>query len=245
MNFQDLYKKIAAIEEGSMPPVAPVHTDGPSTDECGDMMGPSDPPKQQDNVTMNVSMNGSGAGGIRDLMGILKNIEAGGDAMDPHPHHVDKLFGDDYENSPEGGSDPEVYGIDAVTQTGNDMHSKGIEEPKVSGGGNPMQEALVNRLASMYEEIAGRRLGSGAGGAIKMGVTDLTRPNDPAAAAAAHQVLNIVSKDDPSVDTSNGITQAIMVKARAYADKQYMNGGEPLAGKQMKMLFQQATGLSL
>jgi hypothetical protein len=165
MNFQDLYKKIAAIEEGSMPPVAPTHTDGPTTDECGDMMGPSDPPKQQDNVTMNVSMNGSGAGGIRDLMGILKHIESGGDHMDPHPHDVEKLFGDDYENSPEGGSEPEVYGIDAVTQTGNDMHSKGIEEPKVSGGGNPMQEALVSRLSLLYqaikEEIQQQDLGDG------------------------------------------------------------------------------------
>jgi hypothetical protein len=34
---------------------------------------------QQDNVNMNVNMSGSGAGGIRDLMAILKNIEDHGE----------------------------------------------------------------------------------------------------------------------------------------------------------------------
>jgi hypothetical protein len=34
---------------------------------------------QQDNVSMNVNMSGSGAGGIRDLMAILKNIEDHGE----------------------------------------------------------------------------------------------------------------------------------------------------------------------
>ena len=37
----------------------------------------SSPMPQQDNVNMNVNMSGSGAGGIRDLMAILKNIEDG------------------------------------------------------------------------------------------------------------------------------------------------------------------------
>jgi hypothetical protein len=98
-------------------------------------------------------------------MQILRNIESG-DNSDPHSHSVDALFGgpkmggeldivvdDGYENSPEGASGPEVFGIDAVTQTGDDMHSKGEERPKVNGGGNPMQEALVSRLAQLYDEI--------------------------------------------------------------------------------------------
>jgi len=145
--------------------VAPVHTDGPVTDECGMMPMPSMPPKQQDNVDMNVTMHGTGPGGIRDLMQILRNIESG-DNSDPHSHSVDALFGgpklggaidvvidDGYENSPEGASGPEVFGIDAVTQTGDDMHSKGEERPKVNGGGNPMQESLVSRLSQLYREI--------------------------------------------------------------------------------------------
>ena len=149
MNFQDLYRKIQAIDEGT------------SIEECGGMMPPMGAPKQQDSVTMNVSMNGSGAGGIKDLMNILKNIEqSGGDN--------DHLFGE-----PEGGMDKEpvmdddyandadntvTLDIDAVTPTGNDMHSKGGEAPKVNGGGNPMgvDESLIQRLSNLYQEVKSR-----------------------------------------------------------------------------------------
>jgi hypothetical protein len=44
-------------------------------------------------------------------------------------------------------------GIDAVTATGNDLASKGIEAPKVNGGGNPMHEAVKQRLYTLYNEI--------------------------------------------------------------------------------------------
>jgi hypothetical protein len=115
-------------------------------------------------------MNGSGAGGIRDLMAILKNIENSehdhGDVLVGEPSEQEPIMGaivqsmghehdmgEEYENSVDGGSEPEVYGIDAVTQTGDDMHSKGLEAPPVNGGGNPMQEALISRLAQMYDEI--------------------------------------------------------------------------------------------
>ena len=69
MNFNELYRKIAAIDK---------KTNDDIVEECG--MGPmtspmSSPMPQQDNVNMNVNMSGSGAGGIRDLMSILKNIE--------------------------------------------------------------------------------------------------------------------------------------------------------------------------
>lgn len=131
----------------------------------GGMMGMrNEPPKQGDSVSMNVSMNGSGAGGIRDLMGILKNIEDTGDDQMSigHDHGDDnmempiimKAMGG--QDEPDmGGSDlgkPErdmeefanapdemTAGIDAVTGTGNDIHSKGAEAPKVNGGGNPMK----------------------------------------------------------------------------------------------------------
>jgi len=66
MNLKDLITKMHAIDEGieiiGGPPGLP---------------GISHPPEQQDNVTMNVSINGSGAGGVRDLMNILHNIEKG------------------------------------------------------------------------------------------------------------------------------------------------------------------------
>lgn len=202
MNFEDLMKKLQAIEEGSdqnamrrpmaqqsaermaaknptsAPPVAPTKDDQPGAgagdesiddmgagagdegiEECGAMpIEVGGAPKQQDNVTMNVSMNGSGAGGIRDLMAILKNIEQGGHDEPSHGDggDVHAIFGDGYENSPEGGSEPEVYGTDAITQTGDDMFSKGKEALKVNGGGNPMHETLVAKLSEMYNEIKER-----------------------------------------------------------------------------------------
>jgi len=139
MNFQDLYQKIRNIEEG----VAPI-------EECG---MPMPVPGQQDSVTMSVNMNGNGSGGIKDLMNILKNIEHGAEPMNPHPHDAEKLFGDGYENSKQGDGGAVTLDIKDITQTGDDMHGQGHEAPKVNGGGNPMQEALVSRLAQMYDEI--------------------------------------------------------------------------------------------
>jgi len=162
MNFQDLLAKIKTIDEsdnastdsmlvgekniGGDPTddfISDVSVKDVQTAECGGMMQQS-PMKQQDNVTVNVSMNGSGAGGIRDLMAILKNIEQGGDSSDV-------VFGTDEEfaNSP----DEQIAPISAVTPTGNDIHSKGGEAPKVNGGGNPMQEALVQKLSAHYDSI--------------------------------------------------------------------------------------------
>ena len=151
MNFADLYKKLQAIEENA--PVAPVHTDSPGVEECGGMMSPR--PEQQDNVTMNVSMNGSGKGGIRDLMAILKNIEDSGPTPGNHDHEHDMIVGmEDFKNSMADASGQHTMGIDAVTATGDDMHSKGMEAPKVNGGGNPMQEEISQRLQKMYQTMS-------------------------------------------------------------------------------------------
>jgi hypothetical protein len=69
-----------------------------SVEECGMMppmggMSPSAPP-QQDTVSMNVSMNAQGAGGIRDLMNVLKDIQDGpdhgpADALTAEPHGIE------------------------------------------------------------------------------------------------------------------------------------------------------------
>jgi hypothetical protein len=79
MNFNDLYRKISAIDSAQV-----LKEDGHTKiEECGEMpgmmnmphgmMGMSQP--QQDSVSMNVSMNASGKGGIRDLMNVLRNLE--------------------------------------------------------------------------------------------------------------------------------------------------------------------------
>ena len=129
---------------------------------------PHAPEKQPDTVSMNVSMNGSGAGGIRDLMSVLRNLENDsepsqsahgddsivigepGDIEQEVP--VDEKFG----NSVHGDRGAHVMGLDAIIRNGNDMHSKGDNEPmKKAGGGNPYTESLVNKLTAMYEDIKG------------------------------------------------------------------------------------------
>lgn len=177
MNFKDLLSKLDTIEGNTQ-----------QISECGDMPGDiMHPPKQQDNVTMNVSMNGSGAGGIADLMKILRSIEQGGEPHDAHAlfghpgsddekaepimgDNIDamaaeqgeaepaadgdeQVIADDWENAAPGASEHEVQGVSAVLPTGDDLASKGAEAIKVNGGGNPMHEALVDRLTQLYQSI--------------------------------------------------------------------------------------------
>lgn len=155
MNFTDLVAKMKQI------------------DECGEMMPVT--PKQPDNVTMNVTA--SGAGGIKDLIALLKQIDQDGNPddtvlIDKEPHqvgHEEPIMGaivssmehgiadEEYANAAPGASGPTTKGIDAVTQTGDDLASKGKEALKRNGGGNPMQEALIDRLAAMYEEVKAKK----------------------------------------------------------------------------------------
>ena len=145
-------------------------------DECGMDMGPMDSPKQQDNVSMNISMNGSGPGGIRDLLDILRDIEQGG-GDDPESGElgdlIDKMDGPDAEplidmDEAEGGGfeqattepNAQTAPLGAAYPTGNDISSHGgNERPKVNGGGNPYAmtaESLIPRLSSLYQEVKSR-----------------------------------------------------------------------------------------
>jgi hypothetical protein len=138
-------------------------------DECG--MGPMSMPsmnKQQDNVSMNVSMNGAGSGGIRDLMNILRNLDDVGGSHD-HDHDdgldmklaqpsilmkKEPVLGDEYANSPDVQIGQGNFPIDQ----GNDLHkSKNSYSDKPYRGDNPMAlEGLQSRLASMYNTIKSR-----------------------------------------------------------------------------------------
>lgn len=156
MNFQDLLSKMKQIDEGQ------------AIEECGDMPMPaalvhSETPKQSDSVTMNVSMNGSGPGGIKDLMNILKHIEDGGSSKPSDMHGDEIVVGgpldakmaeleDSYDNEPH----PATTGTNIIK--GNDLHSQGGEAEKVNGGGNPfnVSESLVKQLAAHYEHVKGR-----------------------------------------------------------------------------------------
>jgi hypothetical protein len=174
MNFQDLFNKIKAIDEGTMvapaPALAVASGDEVLTGECGgdmpgDIMRPPTP-KQSDSVTMNVSLNGSGAGGIRDLMDVLKNIQDGSehdhDAMGGEPE-IALAFG---EEQADGGfqdatTSPEqqVGGIEMVTPTGNDLAANNGDHRARQAGlphaQMPVQENLVSRLQAHYASIKG------------------------------------------------------------------------------------------
>ena len=181
MNFQELIAKLESLDTltsetaggtGAGAVAAspePIGTEEDGLEECGGDMMPMGSPRQQDNVSMNLSMNGSGAGGIRDLLDILKSLDGEGsdqsdlgdliDKMDSgHSDHKDVIIGgemDEFANSPATtkNPDPQYAPASRMTATGDDMHSKGAEAPKVNGGGNPMQEQLVSKLAMMYDEI--------------------------------------------------------------------------------------------
>jgi hypothetical protein len=177
MNFQDLLAKIKQIDESEMvPPTAPVMDptdedpefgecgdmsptsvmprgdDQVLTGECGDMGSQMSAPKQSDSVTMNVSMNGSGAGGIKDLLDILRNIEnSSGQDTD------DVLVGigaeEDFDNATTR-PNPRMV---PTPDSGDDLHREKEEYPKANGGGNPMRmhETLVSKLSARYNEIKG------------------------------------------------------------------------------------------
>ena len=71
MNFEELYRKIAGIDQGT------TVTETLSECGCDDVAVPmtSADHSQPDSVTMSVNINGSGSNGIRDLMDILRNID--------------------------------------------------------------------------------------------------------------------------------------------------------------------------
>jgi hypothetical protein len=62
-----------------------------------------------------------------------------------------RMMTDKLANTPE----EEIAGIDAVTGTGDDLHSKGSEAPAVNGGGNPMKKEsqIKSDLMKLYMEM--------------------------------------------------------------------------------------------
>ena len=174
-------EKLSKTFPGSVPDsAAKVSTDAekakqPANETCGDMMAlPTlmghDHPAQSNSVTMNVSMNGSGDGGIRDLMNILKGIENVGE---PHADHdaVDVVFGGEMEpemeafaNSMAGASGQQTFPQSAVTDIGSNSGRGDHEVRKANGGGNPynqVSEELVNRLSNLYQEIKDQGVAEG------------------------------------------------------------------------------------
>ena len=157
MNFQELYNKIRQLDETSPEMIPPAAVTSPDDEmlatECGGMMSPQmSAPKHSDSVTMNVSMNGSGAGGIKDLLDILRNIEnASGQDTD------DVLVGVEAEEAFSDATTRPDPTMVPTPDSGDDLHREKEEYPKANGGGNPMRmrETLVSKLSARYNEIKG------------------------------------------------------------------------------------------
>ena len=177
--FPDMSQEAGPVDTGMMEA-----TDIP-VEECGDMMPmPMSAPKQSDSVTMNISMNGSGAGGIRDLMSILRDIEHGGEQGDSMPHPDDLeldiksmdhphdepahdehgeedgiVFGNDMEEEYANQPDEMYAPVDAmVNPPSNDLNKpKQMYKHSYHQGDNAMaMESLRSNLENLYKEVKSR-----------------------------------------------------------------------------------------
>ena len=189
MDLKSLIAKMTAIEEGAQ--MAPPSGPEVPIEECGDEMMPGaveecgmdmpgdmmhSAPKQSDSLTMNVSINGSGAGGIRDLMDILGNIENGngsdeidmpgdeliigspGDVGEIELPMADEAMDDGGFGTATTEPDAEIQDVSSVIPTGDDLASKGMmgRHGVSISGSNGLRETLVARLSQHYQEVKGR-----------------------------------------------------------------------------------------
>jgi hypothetical protein len=140
---------------------APV-TESQDIEECGDMMPHS--PAQQDIVDMNVTLHGSGPGGIRDLMSILRDIEGkdsnGGMTVEPHAGDIEVMLGDmeeEYGNSVRGASGPQTASIQDVTNVGTTTnggdHTRNRQAGLPQANAHAMHETVKSRLQQQYDAI--------------------------------------------------------------------------------------------
>jgi hypothetical protein len=204
MNFQDLYKKIRSIDENVETPavVEPMPMDGAGASdegvgECGMMppmgaMAPSAPPAQQDTVSMNVSMNAQGAGGIRDLMNVLKDIQDGPDhgALTAEPHSAEIDADPELDiamPSPHGEEEADVQVVhlgndeveqeeaydnqpDVAYQDNNYMQQNlagGVNKPqKMTKGGYNQSDNPLTMAAILPVAAAMGRMGEGTEGSL-------------------------------------------------------------------------------
>jgi hypothetical protein len=113
---------------------------------------------------MNVSLNGSGAGGVRDLMDILHRIDQGGEQDAGSDEILVGLEAD--EAVADGGfekstttPEPHVEPIASVLKKGPDIHGNmGDHRQRQTGLPRAQMESLVANLKSLYEEIKGEKL---------------------------------------------------------------------------------------
>lgn len=141
--YRDLVAKLEAIQNRTSDIAGPEV----AASECGDMPTPHGRPEMggDDELLVGEEQRGSATVNVRDLITALQSIEQGVDEV------ADGGFGD-ATTEPEEITAP----MAAMVRTGNDLASKGKEAPKRNGGGNPMQESLIQRLSEHYNEVKAR-----------------------------------------------------------------------------------------
>ena len=179
MNFNELYRKIADIDK---------QTAADIIEECG--MGPmTSSMPQQDNVSMNVNMSGSGAGGIRDLMSILKNIEDHGEHGEQEimpgidsvsiaaPGGMDdmdadggdelaqmlKLTGQDDGSNDGGMSNKNMLPGNDGTSDGPELDAEPEGEPEDEPKDEPEDESFANEPDQNYNDVGAVTTDAGGG----------------------------------------------------------------------------------
>ena len=196
MNFLDLYKKIQQLDEGAsqgnmMPQAIGAEPSSPKLSECGgmgecggDMAMSHEPSKQQDSVNMNVSMNASGPGGIRDLMNILKNIDHISSQSVDEPDHDNVIIDQpseepsevdfDIDDEMETEDDTGVQPVDTSVPT--TMPSMPVEEePEFANMPDPKTMAIA-AVSAIGDDLAskGKEAPKQAGGGNPWNVSEST-----------------------------------------------------------------------
>ena len=92
----------------------------------------------------------------------LKMLPLDMDDKGPDMDDMDDKKKDEWANSPDGSSGPEVKGMDAAVPNGDDLNRSKGTYPKVAGGDNPMQkdafrESIRAELQRRLNEAKGAR----------------------------------------------------------------------------------------
>lgn len=133
MNFTDLTKKLNAIDSGKR------------LDECGCGGSPDmGQQPQQDSVNMNITVSGQGAGGIRDILDIIRNIEK--PKADGAAQGTMVIGGDEEFSSPSIEDMMVIKHGDEQELAHNELDQPNIDEPEVhmAHDDEPADEAYGN-----------------------------------------------------------------------------------------------------
>ena len=247
MNFQELAQKIRRIDEGAVV-------------ECGDMMAghmPA-PMPQQDTVSMNVSMNATGKGGIRDLMQVLQNIEDGvthgatpsivditpSDMhLDAEPNTDDSMMGGEVEIEPEFGDDDGHEEIVFGTDEEPEFSAEPESEPELDASeldGQEIDPKIQHAIAPVVQAVGlahalGKDPSKVFGGDKMTDEEDLPMPTDSGGGEDLLASEEFANRPNTKYQSANYMTKTLAQgsdEPQRMSKHGYRNGDNPLAMKE-------------